>query len=76
MQKKPFIPKGRTGREGSALKSWGAAVAIVGVIWTLSGVMMDQVASMYVASIATLLMGALVVWIGFAHAKSSKASAR
>lgn len=72
MQKKPFIPKGRTGREGTSLKSWGAVVAAAGLIWTLSGVLMDQAASVYVASVATLLGGAMVVWMGFTHARNCK----
>ena len=75
MQKKPYIPKGRTGREGTSLKSWGALVAAAGLIWTLSGVVMDQAASVYVASVATLLVGALVLRVGFVRAKSYKIGA-
>ncbi len=73
---KLYVSRGRTGREGVALKSWGGLVALAGLVWTISVWMMDQAASVYVASIATLLLGALVLRVGFVYAKNSRAASR
>lgn len=72
MPAKSYSTKGRTGQEGSAMKTGGIAMGAGGLIWTLAGIMWEQSLTMDILSVATFTLGGLIAWAGINHAKHSR----
>ena len=71
MKEQKFIKKGRTGREGVTLKSYGGLAGVVGLIWALMAFVMAEGYGALTAPICILAMGGLMFWVGHTLARNA-----
>jgi hypothetical protein len=71
MKEQKFIKKGRTGREGVALKTYGMVAAAIGLIWALLSLIIAEGYSAMIVPSCVLLVGGLLFWVGHGLARSA-----
>lgn len=64
MTEKLYSKRGRTGREGVVLKTYGGSAAIIGLVWTVIVFTLDSSFSAFVLPVLILISGFLAFWVG------------
>jgi hypothetical protein len=64
MSDQKYISRGRTGREGVSLKSFGGLAAIVGLLWALIAFFSSEGFSPLILPLLILAVGGLLFWVG------------
>jgi hypothetical protein len=70
--KPTFQKKGRTGREGQAIKTWGGVVAIASCLGLIAGYAMDARGSLLTTAACLAAAGGATFWIGFSAARAAR----
>ena len=76
MEKKPlYLGRGRTGKEGAALKSIGIFVAAAGLIWMLLVLALSESSTAWILPVCVMAVGVPLFLVGRGIARSSRLGA-